>query len=188
MHLLSLSLTALLATRVSASPAVDKRTISCLTVGATATASWTNAAGQSCRWSGVVGSNFGANSANGGEYVVFPPIYPSIQYLTYLVGTAVTAAAEQVAQAPQSATYIHRIASRMMCAHGSTTLVVVRGKLSREKKYRRGCLADTVSSDPNCGAAYNAAVDDTIGGAAAGCSQTNPSNAVVRPSTTPTCS
>jgi hypothetical protein len=130
MHLLSLSLTALLAMRVSASPAVDKRAISCLRVGATATASWTNAAGQSCRWSGVVGGNFGANSANGGEYAVCPPIFPSLQYLTYLVGTAVTAAAEQVAQAPQSATHIHRIASRMMCAHGLTMLVVVRGKFS----------------------------------------------------------
>jgi hypothetical protein len=48
-------------------------------------------------------------------------------------------------------------------------------------------LADTVSSDPNCGAAFNAAIDDTIGGLAAGCRQTNPSNAVVRPSTRPTC-
>jgi hypothetical protein len=130
MHLLSLFLTALLATRVPASPAVEKRAISCLRVGATATASWTNAAGQSCRWSGVVGSNFGANSANGGEYAVYPPIYPSTQYLKYFVGTAVTAAAEQVAQAPQSAMYIHRTASRMMCAHGLTTLVAVRGKLS----------------------------------------------------------
>jgi hypothetical protein len=76
----------------------------------------------------------------------------------------------------------------MMCAHGLTTLVAVRVKLSSEKKYWREFLADTVSSDPNCGAAYDAAVDDTIGGAAAGCSQTNPSNAVVRPSTRPTCS
>ena len=49
-------------------------------------------------------------------------------------------------------------------------------------------LADTVSSDPNCGAAFNAAIDDTIGGLAAGCRQTNPSNAVARPSTRPTCS
>ena len=68
MYLLSLCLTALLTIGVSASPTLDKRAISCLKVGATATASWTNAAGQSCRWTGVVGSNFGANSVNGGEY------------------------------------------------------------------------------------------------------------------------
>jgi hypothetical protein len=130
MHLLNLYLTALVAIQVSASPTLEKRAISCLKVGATATASWTNAAGQSCRWSGIVGSNFGANSANGGEYAVHPPTYSSIQYLTYSVGTVVTAAAEQAAQAPQSATHIHRIASRMMCVRGLTMLVVVRGKLS----------------------------------------------------------
>ncbi|EFQ84856.1 hypothetical protein PTT_20350 [Pyrenophora teres f. teres 0-1] len=150
MHLTNLCLTALLAIRVSASPTLDKRAISCLRVGATATASWTNAAGQSCRWSGVVGSNFGANSVNGGEYAVHPSIISSLWYLTYFVGTAVTAAAEQAAQAPQSATGGAR--------------------------------------DRNCGAGYNAAIDDTIGGAAAGCGQTNPSNAAVRPSTSPTCS
>lgn len=74
MYLLSLCLTALLTIGVSASPALDKRAISCLKVGATATASWTNAAGQSCRWTGVVGSNFGANSVNGGEYAIHPLI------------------------------------------------------------------------------------------------------------------
>ena len=128
MHL-SLFLTALLALRVSASPALNKRAISCVKVGATATASWTNAVGQTCRWSGVVGSNFGPNSANGGEYAVYPPLYLFMQYLTYFIGIAVTAAAEQAAQVPQSATYIHRIASRMMCVRGSTMLVAVRGKL-----------------------------------------------------------
>ncbi len=111
-----------------------------------------------------------------------------MQYLTDSIGTAVTAAAEQAAQAPHSATYMHRIASRTMCVRGLTMLVAVRGKFSWRKKYERGFLADTVSSDPNCGAAYNAAVDDTIGGAAAGCGQMNPSNAAVRPSTRPTCS
>jgi hypothetical protein len=75
MYLLSLCLTALLTIGVSASPALDRRAISCLKVGATATASWTNAAGQSCRWTGVVGSNFGANSVNGGEYAVHPLIF-----------------------------------------------------------------------------------------------------------------
>lgn len=43
-------------------------------------------------------------------------------------------------------------------------------------------------SDANCGAAYNAAVDDTVGGLVAGCSQSNPSNAASKPSGQPTCS
>lgn len=41
--------------------------ITCLTIGSSATARWTNAAGQTCTWSGAVGSNFGTNSVNGGE-------------------------------------------------------------------------------------------------------------------------
>lgn len=46
----------------------------------------------------------------------------------------------------------------------------------------------STSSDPNCGKAYDAAVDDTVGGYAAGCSQTNPSNLVSKPSSSPICS
>ena len=49
-------------------------------------------------------------------------------------------------------------------------------------------FSDTTFSDPNCGAAFNAEIDDTVGGAVAGCGQTNPSNAAVIPSTSPTCS
>lgn len=45
-----------------------------------------------------------------------------------------------------------------------------------------------IYSDANCGAAYDAAVDDTVGGVLAGCSQTNPSNSAVAPTTSPTCS
>ncbi|PQE19537.1 hydrolytic enzyme protein [Rutstroemia sp. NJR-2017a WRK4] len=41
--------------------------VSCLKVGATAKASWTNSAGKSCTWSGAVGSNFGTNAVNGGD-------------------------------------------------------------------------------------------------------------------------
>lgn len=41
--------------------------ITCLKVGATATATWTNSAGQTCTFTGVVGSNYGANSAGSGE-------------------------------------------------------------------------------------------------------------------------
>lgn len=46
---------------------LEKRSITCLKVGATATASWTNSAGKSCKWTGVVGSNFGTNTVNSGE-------------------------------------------------------------------------------------------------------------------------
>jgi hypothetical protein len=46
---------------------LDKRAITCLRVGATATARWTNSAGQTCTFTGVVGSNYGANSAGSGE-------------------------------------------------------------------------------------------------------------------------
>lgn len=54
-----------------ASPLLVARSVTCLTVGATATATWTNAAGQTCTYAGVVGSNFGENAA-GGEYVDVP--------------------------------------------------------------------------------------------------------------------
>ena len=49
--------------------------------------------------------------------------------------------------------------------------------------------ADRIStdSDPNCGGAFDAAVDDTSLGLVHGCSQTNPENPVVVPTTTPTC-
>ena len=42
--------------------------ISCLKPGQIATATWT-ARGKTCTWTGTVGSNFGANTANGGKYV-----------------------------------------------------------------------------------------------------------------------
>ncbi|KAE8364103.1 hypothetical protein BDV27DRAFT_158164 [Aspergillus caelatus] len=47
---------------------LDKRSITCLTVGESATATWTNSAGQTCTFVGVVGSNYGANSAGNGDY------------------------------------------------------------------------------------------------------------------------
>lgn len=50
-----------------ASPVLEKRAITCLRVGQTATASWTNAAGKKCTFTGVVGSNFGANPSGSGE-------------------------------------------------------------------------------------------------------------------------
>lgn len=41
--------------------------ITCLKVGATATASWTNSEGQTCTFKGIIGSNYGSNSAGSGE-------------------------------------------------------------------------------------------------------------------------
>jgi len=55
-----LALAALVASPVTAS-------ITCLKVGATATAQWTNAATRRCTWTGTVGSNFGTDPANAGE-------------------------------------------------------------------------------------------------------------------------
>jgi hypothetical protein len=55
---------------VASSPApglFNKRAISCLQVGATATARWTNSAGKICTFTGVVGSNYGANPSGSGE-------------------------------------------------------------------------------------------------------------------------
>lgn len=52
----------------SANSPLDKRSVTCLTVGATATATWTDSSGQTCTYSAVVGNNFGENAA-GGEYV-----------------------------------------------------------------------------------------------------------------------
>lgn len=70
---LSLTLTA------TAHPSVthQKRSVTCLKVGATATASWTNSADQTCTYVGVVGSNYGENSDGDGEYAC-PFSFPSL--------------------------------------------------------------------------------------------------------------
>ena len=60
MKFLTTALAAVTAAPVSAS-------VACLKVGATATAQWTNEAGEACTWKGVVGSNFGTNVVNDGE-------------------------------------------------------------------------------------------------------------------------
>ncbi|EUC28466.1 hypothetical protein COCCADRAFT_109078 [Bipolaris zeicola 26-R-13] len=150
MYLLSLCLTALLAMGASAAPRLEKRQISCLRVGATATATWTNAAGQTCRWTGIVGSNFGTNNANGGDYSC-----------NGRCGAGCSGAA--LGNVYTQDCFSHDVCSWFNNASGG-------------------------ASDPNCGAAFNAAVDDTVGGALRGCGQTNPTNAAVRPSTSPTCS
>lgn len=41
--------------------------ITCLDVGSTATATWTNSDGQTCSFTGVVGSNYGSTSDGSGE-------------------------------------------------------------------------------------------------------------------------
>ena len=51
----------------TASP-LSRRSVTCLAIGASATATWTNEAGESCTFVGVVGSNYGENAV-GGEYV-----------------------------------------------------------------------------------------------------------------------
>ncbi|KAH7556401.1 hypothetical protein BM1_05835 [Bipolaris maydis] len=127
MYLVSLCLTALLATGASAAPALEKRQISCLKVGATATATWTNAAGRTCRWTGIVGSNFGTNSVNGGDYSC-----------NGRCGAGCSGAA--LGNVYTQDCFSHDICSWFNNAIGG-------------------------ASDPNCGAAFNAAVDDTISGA-----------------------
>jgi hypothetical protein len=67
MQFITVTLAAVLAAFAVASPVIEKRSISCLKVGSTATATWKNAAGKTCRWTGIVGSNFGTNTATGGE-------------------------------------------------------------------------------------------------------------------------
>ncbi|OJJ07375.1 hypothetical protein ASPVEDRAFT_365574 [Aspergillus versicolor CBS 583.65] len=128
--------------------ALEKRAVTCLTVGSTATATWTNSAGQTCSFSGVVGSNYGTNSA-GGEYSCNGRCGAGCS------GTAVGDAYTQDC-------FSHDICSYFENASGG-------------------------SSDPNCGAAYDAAVDDTLLGAANGCGQTNPSEAVSPPAGSPSC-
>lgn len=128
-------------------PGLEKRAVTCLKVGSTATATWKNAAGKTCRWTGTVGSNFGTNSATGGEYVCPSMsvnllnhcyslhIMLSLKHLSLRmrprlisIATPATAAAAQDAPALRLATHIHRTASVTISAVGSTTLPVVLGK------------------------------------------------------------
>ncbi|KAF2437474.1 hypothetical protein P171DRAFT_506307 [Karstenula rhodostoma CBS 690.94] len=131
-------------------PELSARSIKCLKVGATATATWTNAAGKTCKWTGVVGSNFGTDSANGGDYSC-----------NGRCGAGCTGTALGNVYAQDC--FSHDVCSYFNNASGG-------------------------ASDSNCGAAYNAAVDDTTGGIFAGCSQTNPTNSAKKPTTSPTCS
>ncbi|KAF2011439.1 hypothetical protein BU24DRAFT_329012, partial [Aaosphaeria arxii CBS 175.79] len=123
--------------------------VTCLKVGSTATATWTNSAGKTCRWTGTVGSNFGTNSVNGGDYSC-----------NGRCGAGCSGSA--VGNAYTQDCFSHDICSWFNNASGG-------------------------ASDANCGAAYNAAVDDTLLGSVNGCGQTNPSNAAARPGNSPVC-
>ncbi|KAL2870548.1 uncharacterized protein BJX67DRAFT_377905 [Aspergillus lucknowensis] len=129
--------------------ALDKRAITCLTVGSTATATWKNSAGQNCSFVGIVGSNYGTNSAGSGDYSC-----------NGRCGAGCSGAA--LGNAYTQDCFSHDICSYFNNASGG-------------------------SSDPNCGAAYDAAVDDTLLGAVSGCSQSNPSNEVSKPTIGPAC-
>ena len=52
----------------AAAVVLNERDITCLEIGQTATASWTNANKEFCTWTGLVGSNFGINPVNKGNY------------------------------------------------------------------------------------------------------------------------
>ena len=58
----------LAASILAASSTTTVLATTCVRVSQVANASWTNAARESCTWTGTVGSNFGINAANGGDY------------------------------------------------------------------------------------------------------------------------
>ncbi|TLD30639.1 hypothetical protein PspLS_02176 [Pyricularia sp. CBS 133598] len=112
----------------TAGPAIglQKRSITCLKLGDTATATWTNAAGQTCTFTGVVGSNFGANPAGAGDYSCNGRCGAGCSGSS--LGNA----------------YTQDCFSHDMCSFFNN--------------------ASGGASDPNCGAAFNDAVDDTAFG------------------------
>ncbi|KAB8070966.1 hypothetical protein BDV29DRAFT_193635 [Aspergillus leporis] len=138
-----------LATMAIPSAPLNKRSITCLKVSVTATAKWTNSAGQSCSFVGVVGSNYGSNLAGDGDYSC-----------NGRCGAGCSGAA--LGNVYTQECFSHDICSYFNNASGG-------------------------SSDTNCGSAYDAATDDFLGGLVAGCSQTNPSHAVSKPNSSPTC-
>lgn len=84
---------------------------------------------------------------------------------------------------PRWATSTLRIASLMISAHTLTVPVEDQGKCFQTGEE----ISSDSYSDPNCGAAFNAAVDDTALGLANGCSQSNPNNRVAKPNSAPVC-
>ncbi|ESZ89694.1 hypothetical protein SBOR_9917 [Sclerotinia borealis F-4128] len=119
--------------------------VTCVKVGATAKATWTNSAAKTCTWTGTVGGNFGTNTAgdcNG----------------RCGAGCTGTALGNYYTQD----CWNHDICSYFNNASGG-------------------------ASDSNCGSAFTAAEDDYLTGGIDGCTQTNPSNSAVVPSTKPIC-
>jgi hypothetical protein len=92
--------------------------------------------------------------------------------------------AELAAPVPLWATPTHKTAFRMTFAPTSIAQAVAQGTSFFLVFNDTG--ANDVS-DPNCGAAYNAAIDDTTFGIANGCGKSNPSNPVSKPSGQPVC-
>lgn len=107
--------------------------ITCLDVGTTATATWTNSKNQTCSYTGLVGSNYGANTAGDGEYVFFPFFFFNTH--TVLLGQTANNTATRVmaAAAPDVLDSglempIRRIASRMISARTLIMRRVVPGQ------------------------------------------------------------
>ncbi|KAF7880191.1 uncharacterized protein EAF01_012052 [Botrytis porri] len=123
--------------------------VTCVKVGVAAKATWTNSAGQTCTWTGTVGSNFGTNTVNAGEYSC-----------NGRCGAGCTGSA--LGNYYTQDCWNHDICSYFNNASGG-------------------------ASDANCGSAYTAAEDDYLLGGVDGCSQTNPSNSAVVPTTKPVC-
>ncbi|KAJ5396618.1 hypothetical protein N7509_004731 [Penicillium cosmopolitanum] len=130
-------------------PEISKRSVVCLKVGNTAVATWTNSAGQTCSFTGLVGSNYGINTVNEGDYSC-----------NGRCGAGCSGAA--VGNAYTQDCFSHDICSYFENASGA-------------------------SQDPNCGAAYDAAIDDTLFGVTSGCSQENPTEQIKKPATSPIC-
>jgi hypothetical protein len=162
----------------------SKQTVSCLQVGASATARWTNSAGKQCTYTGIVGSNYEANPSGSGEYVDLKRSDRSIASADLYKATPVMDVAELVASESHWATPTLKIAFRMIFVLTLRARVVAQG-MSSFLVFNDTGANDL--SDPNCGAAYNAAIDDTTFGVANGCGKSNPSNPVSKPSGQPTC-
>jgi predicted small integral membrane protein len=73
--------------------------ITCIKVGATATASWTNGVSKACTWTGTVGSNF-VTIASGSEYFPLPWLgdesWPAYSFLVIPVMVVVGPAAREL--------------------------------------------------------------------------------------------
>ncbi|KAH9429994.1 hypothetical protein MCOR27_000291 [Pyricularia oryzae] len=125
-----------LAVLAGPAPELQKRSITCLKIGDNATATWKNAAGQTCTFTGVVGSNFGTNPAGTGDYSCNGRCGAGCSGSS--LGNA----------------YTQDCFSHDMCSFFNN--------------------ASGGESDPNCGAAFKDAVDDTAFGTLRGCGESNP--------------